>query len=204
MEDSECRNCTSIPDIATPGTSYSAVGETAEVPLVLQDLWSRARDNKLERLTPTDCFNQYTQSIQSKHRNLLLVARDDKFPSPENSTYIPNSRVYYGGRFTASSATESGLAANSYAWVCSNLNLRSDELCANEVERLKKQGLDNWAIGQGCTLRKKTNTSSALYYDCHVLNNPVEYCLSERAEPHCKLQFEPHIAIIVTILNFGR
>jgi hypothetical protein len=30
---------------------------------------------------------------------------------------------------------------------------------------------------------------------------PVDYCLSERAEEHCKLQFVPAIAILVTILN---
>jgi hypothetical protein len=30
---------------------------------------------------------------------------------------------------------------------------------------------------------------------------PVDYCLSEVAEPHCKLQFVPAIAVLVTVLN---
>lgn len=34
-----------------------------------------------------------------------------------------------------------------------------------------------------------------------VVHNLVDYCLSERAEPHCKLQFVPVIAILVTCLN---
>jgi hypothetical protein len=76
-----------------------------------------------------------------------------------------------------------------YEWLCSGLGYSVAPLgsCPNNVNRIQNDAVsDAWRVGYGDTTW------------------PVEYCLSEAAEPHCKLHFEPTIAILITVLNFGK
>jgi hypothetical protein len=75
-----------------------------------------------------------------------------------------------------------------FEWICSALDDRSTP-CSVLVKNLKKEP---WKVGKFCN--DKGN--------CLLSGAPVKYCLSERVEPHCKLHFEPNIAIVVTVLNF--
>lgn len=178
MDDTQCLNC------SKPDSHSYFIGET------LKSLWTKARAGRLERLSPSDCLNEYAQVIQSNRRNLLLVADDSNFRPPEENHFINGSHAYWADIFYATSATSTSDAADSYSWICSGQT--GVAFCSYFVDTIKAAP-ESWRIGFYC---------DNFYNECVPANFPVEYCLSERAEPHCKLHFEPNIAIIVTVLNF--
>lgn len=163
-------------------------------------MYEKARKGELERLSNADCIREYGQMIQSTRRNVLLVAADDKYP-PRELYAIGASHVYAANQIDATDASDPREAVSIYNWICSGPSHR-DEMygnrpCVMNIEGVKKDP-DHWNV-------------SGEYYDYVARGDaladtanygyPVEYCLSERAEPHCKLQFTLPIAILVTILN---
>jgi hypothetical protein len=188
------------------------VSQNLDTPSLLKGLRSKAHAGVLERLDPARCINEYAMSIQSKRQNLLLVAHDDVFPPPKDNYFINGSRVYWGAEFYASSATDPSNSVNSYDWICSGLHNNSDTngdfkvpfhpglvqnagtRCSKDVKSIKAANPDSWRVGVYCD-RNGT---------CDFANWPVEYCLSELAEPHCKIYLEPNIVTIVTILNLSK
>jgi hypothetical protein len=167
---------------------------TQNIAAVLNSLHSESKAGSLERLEPAECLNKYATSIQSNRRHLLLVAGDDNFPTAEANTFINGSHVYWAFPFFASDAQGGESASNSYNWICSAMNLA--EPCSNNVDRVRASP-STWRVGYNCTD----------YYTpelCALGTFPVEYCLSQQAEPHCRLQFDTTIAITVTVLNFGK
>jgi hypothetical protein len=63
--------------------------------------------------------------------------------------------------------------------------------CENNIDNIKLAGVEAWRVGWYCN---KDLT-------CEFARWPVEYCLSETAEPHCKLHLELTIAVMITVLN---
>jgi hypothetical protein len=179
---SECHNCTSrlSPLMAQESGMLRYMNDYEEV---LTKLQQEAHDGRLDRIEAADCLNQYAKTIQSDRQNLQLVASDSSFPRPEENTYINGSMVYWAGSFTASDmAATLEDASTSYSWIRSALP-DSAGACTDAVEQIKSAP-ETWRIGDP--------------------QWPVQYCLSQRAQPHCKLQFIPLVLIIVTALNFGK
>jgi len=180
LDDTQCRNCSGIPDTAD---------------YVLEDLWGKLHMDALEKLEPAECIGQYATSIQTNRRNLLLVASNDHFNQSERDTSytdtsapggernITNPNVYWTQLFNAADAKNHATAVESYEWICSVIPGKADSDCSTRVEILKGKPT-TWHVGDG------------------GFAWPVEYCLSEKAVPRCKLHFQPSIAIVVTILNF--
>jgi hypothetical protein len=81
------------------------------------------------------------------------------------------------------------LATHSYSWICSGIT--DDGSCENNINKIKLSGVAAWRVGWYCNADLK----------CEYHRWPVEYCLSEEAEPHCKLHFELTIAVMITVLN---
>jgi hypothetical protein len=165
---------------------------TLDVPQVLQDLHADYKANTLKTLTPAECITQYATSMQSRRRNLLLVASDDNFPTAAENTFINGSHVYWAGPFFASDAQTSSSASDSYKWMCS-ASYKDRGMCSNKIDSVRKNPTA-WKVGFYCPEGDACADSSF----------PVEYCLSQPAEPHCKLQYDLAIAVAVTILNFGK
>ncbi|CAO2650076.1 Nn.00g013680.m01.CDS01 [Neocucurbitaria sp. VM-36] len=186
INDTQCLNCTNGPD------EYSPYQQQKYSPTTLVTLWNQARAGNLDRLDPSECLTQYAQTLQSNRRNLLLVAGDGNFPPPEENYFVNGSRVYWGGMFSADSVmTGPQGAAESYRWICSGVMNQAQNPCANVVDTIK-EAPNSWRVGYYCDI----------IGNCTYSRWPVEYCLSEKAQPHCKLHFEPNIAIAITILNF--
>jgi hypothetical protein len=182
------------------------------IPSILKSLRNKAQAGVLERLDSARCISEYAMSIQSKRRNLLLVAHDDFLPTPKDNYFVNGSRVYWGAKFSASSATNPSASMNSYTWMCSGLHNSSNTdgvskpapyaefgryentRCSTDVKSIKATGPDSWRVGVYCD---KNGI-------CDFAHWPVEYCLSELAEPHCKIYVEPKIVTIVTVLNFSK
>lgn len=160
-------------------------------------LYEKARKGELERLSPSDCINAYSQMIQSNRRNLLLVSADDTFP--KNS--FNNSHVFSFNTFSSTDASTPASAGDAYSWICSNItsnqNYTNHKPCINLIDDIKKS-VDTWKVTVGqMGYFYFPNVTYPIYNAAY----PVDYCLSERAEPHCKLQFTLPIAILVTLLN---
>ncbi|KAJ4299332.1 hypothetical protein N0V90_004577 [Kalmusia sp. IMI 367209] len=161
------------------------------LPNAVRMMHEKSRNNSLDRLTNLDCIREYSEPIQSNRRNVLLVSADDKMPSP-NATANGVDELYAYSFFSAHDASESSSAVDSYDWMCTNDTNYDSNMnyipCSNLVEG-HKNAPDDWNVGG----RNSDNEFTPSY--------PVEYCLSEKAEPRCKIQFTRPIAIWVTILN---
>jgi hypothetical protein len=171
--------------------------DTSGIPRILQDLHDGAQVGTLERLNPTECLNRYATTIQSNRRNLLLVASDENFPSPGDNKYILDSHVYWAGPFFAGEAKTSNRAADSYLWICSAIGKRGP--CSSNVDEVHKNP-NSWRVGYKDNCWDIIDRTSP----CDLGTFPVEYCLSQPAEPHCRLQFDTSIAVLVTFLNFSK
>jgi hypothetical protein len=159
---------------------------------ILQDLHRDYKAGTLDTLTPTECINQYATAIQSNRRHLLLVASNNNFPTVAENKFINGSHVYWADTFQASNAQAPEQAADSYGWICSAVGDYSST-CSNEVDGVRNNATA-WRVGRYCP---ETGPCIAGVF-------PVEYCLSQRAEPHCRLQYNMSIAVIVTVLNLGK
>ncbi|CAN9204025.1 unnamed protein product [Alternaria alternata] len=162
--------------------------DKSEISFVLEDLWNKANAGSLEKLSPSRCIDEYATSIQSNRRNLLLVSDDDRLPSSTNNYFLNGSHVYWYDKFRSEDWFSPEKTSLKFEWICQNINDKSPP-CSAMVEDIKKQP---WHVGELCYDKENCKPSDA----------PVKYCLSERAEPRCKIHFEPSIAIVVIVLNF--
>jgi hypothetical protein len=167
-----------------------------DIPTVLQNLHRTVRD--LDRLEPAECLNQYATSIQTKRRNLLLVASNEHFPTIQQNNFSSGSHVYWASPFYSYTVELVGDSANAYSWMCSGLDREGD--CADNIDKIKADP-SAWRVGAACSNKTASLTSSPVCQDGAF---PVEYCLSEPAEPHCRLQFDTTISVIVTVLNLSK
>ncbi|KAH8627371.1 hypothetical protein IG631_17139 [Alternaria alternata] len=194
ITDEQCTHCANpLPTpvartLRQPTNDY----DTSEVTSTLINLWSKANARSLEELTPSRCIEEYATSIQSNRRNLLLVSDDDRLPSPTNHYFMNGSHVYWADKFETQDWFTSSKRSLKFEWMCQNLNDKSPP-CSAMVENIRNN-LENepWKVGQIC-YNDDQNCSSS--------DAPVKRCLSEPAEPRCKIHFEPGIAIVVIVLN---
>lgn len=157
-------------------------------------MYKKARDSKLDRLSNIDCIREYAESIQTKRGNVLLVTADDRMPTPNVTAKGTPINIYSVNVFRAQLAQFPDNAINLYNWICSGypdmIASSLDLPCSTFIDGVKSAS-DNWRVsGKGYN----KSTESPIY--------PVDYCLSEKSEPRCKVQFALSIAILVTILNF--
>ncbi|KAH7093703.1 hypothetical protein FB567DRAFT_178552 [Paraphoma chrysanthemicola] len=206
LEDADCRNCSTFPNrnmtaVYTGGQGYGYSSYSflvPDIPNILSNLHKDYKSGKLERFEAAQCLDRYATSIQSERRHLLLVAGETNFPAPADNKYIPGSHVYWANPFYSSAADEARKASDAYAWICSGLDINRDVACSNRFNEVRSNA-SAWHVGPYCKNASGTSYSCG---DGGFINLPVEYCLSQRAEPHCRLQFNTTIAIIVTVLNF--
>ncbi|KAJ4311882.1 hypothetical protein N0V94_007729 [Neodidymelliopsis sp. IMI 364377] len=186
VDDSECRNCTNAGPRVMPDAE------------ILKDLWSKSKNGSLDKLDPIDCVKDYATLIQSKRRNVLLVtANDNVDPSQLDPAVQPNpsdpwfnlTNVYQASRFDASQGLSYYQNEEALDWICSGLPyVKGSPPCIGRIKEITNPS-HKWMVAGEC----------GGY--CNHSGRPVDYCLSERAVPHCKLRFNPVIAIIVTVLN---
>jgi hypothetical protein len=145
---------------------------------IIRGIHESARNGTLDRLENGDCIDQYGKMFQTSRSNVLLVASDDKFPVADKADFPNGTNIYSKGWFSAIDASDTRILNNVYNWICSSLQPRFDIACYKEIGRIR-DNQHSWVVN----------------------GYPVDYCLSERATPRCKLQFNASIAILVTVLN---
>ncbi|ORY11736.1 hypothetical protein BCR34DRAFT_483765 [Clohesyomyces aquaticus] len=201
VDNAECQNCSyafyhkddreAVENSSTTRYELQSAFQHAKLfERLLETLHAKARNGTLDRLEPSACINAYAQMIQNSRSNVLLVASNDEFPPSSNHTYFSGTDAYYYTTFTAEDAQSVDYAADAYYWMCRDTYLYTDPCpncysgksrnpCASVIDYVRKEPR-NWTVG----------------------GYPVEYCLSDKAPPVCKLQFSLGIAILVIVLNF--
>ncbi|KAF9728855.1 hypothetical protein PMIN06_002451 [Paraphaeosphaeria minitans] len=165
-----------------------------ELPTAISMMYEKARYNNLDRLSNIDCIREYAESIQTKRRNVLLVTADEKMPTPNTTDQGTPINIFSINLYQAEQANYPKTAINLYDWICSGYSdtiaSTPQQPCSTFISGVKSTS-GNWKVrGVGYN----GSSSSPAF--------PVDYCLSEKSEPHCKVQFTLPIAILVTILNF--
>lgn len=198
IESPECLNCNKNVTSSLayyyriwPGTRNPLDYDASNVSTIVRSL--HARRNELERLDPSNCLNEYGVIVQSNRRNVLLVADDKNFPTPNENYFINGSYVFWATPFDSSDAKQTMFANDAYKWICTGS--RDSTPCSDRIESIRAASSE-WRAGLTC--------KDTVFDNCTTTAYPVEYCLSEKAEPHCRLVFDTGIAILVTVLNFGK
>lgn len=166
---------------------------------MLKGLWSRARNNSLDRLSPAQCIAAYGTLVQSTRRNLLVVTtKKTDEPALAGNNILPElpwintTDLYMISNVKAADGLKHYRWNDPLRWMCSSLPWKTDTECVNRLGEIKT-GPGEWVVSTGCSGSREF---------CDQYRWPVDYCLSEPAEPMCQLHFSPLVAIIVTILNF--
>jgi hypothetical protein len=102
LRSDECHNCGNLTAIAQ---------KNYEEPI--RNMWAKGHNNELERLSNGDCLKAYAEMLQTKRRNVLLVASDDSMP-PVNASTFGGTYVYAVNAVAATTAATSQEAANIY------------------------------------------------------------------------------------------
>lgn len=134
-----------------------------------------------ENLTNQDCVSAYSDVFQRKHRTVLIVAAD--VPTTESSEEV--SQIF---QFDTSFA---GKNANN--WICGKRqsdrdtfdparNAFVDKCDTRAKDIFSIIGIDNWR-------------------DWEIFNQTVLYCLSEKFEPPCSVQYSPTITALLIVSN---
>ncbi|KAL6705062.1 hypothetical protein ACN47E_007321 [Coniothyrium glycines] len=179
--------------LTNPAADYNMYhGEYDQDPAPkLEMMWNKANSGNLDRLTAAECINQYAQIINSNRGSTFLVTADANFPPAGADEPFNASRAYWYDQFMAVEAEDTDRAGDIYSWICSGSS--RIPFCADKVDAIKSDPA-SWHVGGEYCLTSNTTL-------CNYLSFPVEYCLSEKVEQHCKLQFQPTIAIVITVLN---
>lgn len=130
-----------------------------------------------DRLEILDCVNAYAKTIQSARADLILVTTEEDVASPNDwpgpmSKPAQNVTLWNVAVVTANVGNR-----NPLGWMCDQ-SLSDNGTCL-DIEKLRATAAKGF-IG----------------------SHPVQYCLSKKMEPDCKIQWNTQIAIIVTVLNF--
>jgi hypothetical protein len=132
----------------------------------------------LERLSAPDCVRAYSTDILSDRKNLLAVTSN----ATSDNTVIGSSDKSTVN--TVFSWLDSGeILGDTYWWLCSG-SLEGTYGC--DYSSIVSQASNGtWML----------NTLAPVV---------IEYCLSERVEERCRLQFNLPIMIVVIICNLGK
>jgi hypothetical protein len=134
----------------------------------------KARNGGLERLTVSECIDQYAVNFQTDRRNLILVTNDT---NQLHSAYVYD---YYS---SAIHLSELHCPLNPFAWICGNDGNacldETDTVCPEEYKGINR---DDW----------------------RPFKRKIEYCLSEKMDGLCKVQFSSSIAWMVITFNASK
>ncbi|KAJ5951286.1 uncharacterized protein N7479_009699 [Penicillium vulpinum] len=130
-----------------------------------------AKSKSLKRLEPQECVDNYAQRFQTTYGNLILATEQ----MPTNATYI------YLGTQDVYIPTSMHLEGDTYRWLCPPH--RSND-CAEYLPTIQSQiKQDNWTMISSGSSRK------------------IDYCLAERVEQFCKLQYSFPLVMVIIAFN---
>lgn len=163
-----------------------------------KEMYDGVRNGTYERLEALECIDAYARLLQTKRRNLVLVAADESYPTSTGQLkrYGTDSHVYWVVNFDGVDTIQDTKTSQAFRWMCSSIN-STDTNCPVAIQQFKTAP-ETWTVGGSCT---SDLCGDAGRMEIMQMTGPIEYCLSERAEQDCKVQWNLSIAALVTILN---
>lgn len=136
-----------------------------------------------ERLERGECIDAYATQFLTTRRNLVAVVSDDTTATNSSIRGVHLNRFIYNKNVPT--------AFNPYPWICNapdglsrygfTEEERDSEYCSNKVSKVKSHAT-TW----------------------NVRGFDIEYCLSERVEGQCSLNFNLYIIVVVMICNAAK
>ncbi|KAF2127575.1 hypothetical protein P153DRAFT_398181 [Dothidotthia symphoricarpi CBS 119687] len=156
-------------------TNYTEIGANASKP----DSYTNAmlklyRSDSLERLNTSDCVGAYAQNYQTARRNVLLVVSDSTKGFTSGATLDFETNEY-----PITDPNDS--CPQPFQWICTGI-LNSDD-----------------CLGSSC--QSKISGIQSQVAEWKPFGKTIEYCMSEKIDQHCRLQYSVHLVIVVIIIG---
>lgn len=148
------------------------------------ELYSSAKNGSLHRLDNDECIDAFGVTFQSAYKRLWLVTDD----LGNNDTY---EFVYENTVYLPILNTRSG--SSPYGWLCGNELQEINRLCKRfESFGILPRSLNNdWPVS---IPNAGGSTFNSPIFD-------VRYCMAEKSDGYCKLQYSLPLTIIVITFN---
>ena len=153
-------------------------------------MYELVQNTTFDRLDNIDCINAYAQPIQTKRRNLLLVAEDtdyllmngtnqyghDYLLTTGTNEFRDDSHVYWHTSYQGDVTEQDDVSSpsNAFYWMCSSIE---NQNCLSAVQQIK-EAPSTWTISKPCSTGY-CGVSGKQYVQ---MKAPSQYCLSEQAE----------------------
>ena len=157
----------------TPSALENIAPDVANSLMTLAQL---ARTNQLDRLDPTACIQTYGRNFVSDHSDLVLIVSNQSSLIQYRESELPLSTPYN--------------------WICSAPEFRPEHDRTPCDLNPVLANLDRWTYSTTTIIYTNSSNGSSLS------NAPIRYCLSQKVEEHCQLQFSVSIMAFVIIANF--
>ena len=164
----------------------------------VQAIHKKARDGVPDRLENSDCINAYAQMLQTGRGDVILVTEDSNLPLQKWKGVTETSPVFwyyiYDAYFTTAILRNS---TETYGWMRSAFD-NQRRACSETIGQIKASP-QTWTVGGAC--RANSPVFNVICEWTIQMRGPIKYCLSEKTEPRCKIQWSIPIAALVTVLN---
>ena len=186
-------------DVYAVGQSFVDSSDCPNCSGTEQYIHRKSQEGLLERLDNIDCINAYAPSLQSSRGDVLLVTKDADIPLKKENISInePPSPVfwhYYFSSYIVESFDIHWRPTPTYNWMCTSLG-DQQAACNTNIDLLITSAA-NWTVGGSCIPGNDWICEDRVY-----MRGPIQYCLSEKLEPKCQVQWSTPIAALVTALN---
>ncbi|KAJ5371906.1 hypothetical protein N7517_003912 [Penicillium concentricum] len=141
-----------------------------------RDLFYAAENETLDRLEPSECVDGFAQTFQKSYSKVLIVTDDVK--GNDSYAFIYTNPVF-----------------NPYEYLVSRFG-PYDWLCPVSLEHWKEY---NCNVSSLPHIRSKITNN-----EWTVSGYKIDYCLAEKQEQHCKLQYSFTTTMIVIVFNIGK
>ena len=136
--------------------------------------------SKMELLSKAECVEKYSKPLLTGRRNVLAITSSTKASKSAWHLSVQNSSVLLANAIKPiliENHNAGNVIMTPYAWICSGLDY-------------DRGGDKSQCVPQNVALAEWT-----------VFGYPIDYCLSEVVNQHCRLQVHQMVGIIVVVCN---
>lgn len=138
---------------------------------VMNHMFELAQAGSLQHLNKSDCVNAYAQNYQSARGNLLLVV------SNTMQGYNDSAVADYEDQVAPITSLDDS-SPNPFDWICSEYGIDYGVSCGSSISKVQAQIAD-W----------------------QPFRKPIEYCMSETIEQHCRLEYSAPLMLVVVLIG---
>lgn len=155
-----------------PAANFTGIDITRDdATNVINHMFALAQAKRLERLSKSDCINAYAQNYQSARGNLLLVV------SNATQDYDNGAVADYEGQVAPITSLDDS-SPDPFSWICHQYGTYMGVSCGSSITQVQ-----------------------AKIADWKPFRKPVEYCMSETIDQHCRLEYSAPLMLVVVLIG---